>query len=66
MYWRIWIELYENDTKIGSGVWHQYYKYKGNAVRAARKNFDKERVNRNTGKIYIYNWTVSQTNPWQR
>lgn len=64
MYWRIWFELYDNDKKIGAGVWHYKYKFKGNAVRAAKKRFDKPRVNKNSGKVYKYRWTVSQTNPW--
>lgn len=63
MHWRIWFELYENGKKIGSGVWHQPYTYKQNAVRAARRIFGCERVNKNTGKVYTYNWVVSQTNP---
>ena len=63
MYWKIWFELYQNDKKIGSGVWHQHYKYKGNAVRAAKKRFGEERVNVHNGKVSRYNWIVSQTNP---
>lgn len=66
MYWRIWFELYDGEKKIGAGVWHQHYKYKGNAVRFARKRFDKPRVNKNNNKIYTYKWTVSQTNPWAK
>lgn len=66
MYWRIWFELYEDGKKIGSGLWHQHYKYKGNATRFARKHFDGERVNKNTGKVYTYKWTISQTNPWRK
>jgi hypothetical protein len=65
-YWRIWFELFEDGKKIGAGVWHQHYKYKGNAVRRAKKQFDKPRVNRNTAKIYTYKWVVSQTNPWHK
>jgi hypothetical protein len=64
MYWRIWFELYEGDKKIGAGVWHYKYKYKGNATRAAIKRFGEPRVNKNSGKTYKYKWTVSQTNPW--
>lgn len=66
MYWRIWFELYEGDKKIGAGVWHYKYKYKGNAVRAAMKRFGEPRVNKNSGKTYRYKWTVSQTNPWTK
>lgn len=65
MYWKIWFELYQDDKKVGSGVWHQYYKYKGNAVRAAKRQFGKERINKITGKVCRYNWIVSQTNPWR-
>lgn len=65
MYWKIWFELYQDGTKIGSGVWHQHYKYKGNAVRAAKKRFGEERVNVHNGKVSRYNWVVSQTNPWR-
>lgn len=65
MYWRIWFELYQDDKKVGSGVWHQNYKYKGNAVRAAKRQFGKERVNIHNGKVSRYNWIVSQTNPWR-
>ena len=63
MHWRIWFELYEDSKKIGSGVWRQPYTYKQNAVRAARRIFGYEHVNKNTGKVYTYNWIVSQTNP---
>lgn len=63
MYWKIWLELYQNDKKVGSGVWHRRYKYKGNAVRAAKKLFGEEHINERTGKVYRYNWVVSQTNP---
>ena len=66
MYWRIWFELYDNEKKIGAGVWHYKYKFKSNAVRAARKRFDKPRVNKNNNKVYRYKWTVSQTNPWAK
>lgn len=65
MYWRIWFELYKNGKKIGAGVWHQYYSYKGNAVRYAKKRFGTERVDRH-GDIYTYKWTVSTTNPWRK
>lgn len=58
MYWKIWLELYQDNTKVGSGVWHQNYKYKGNAIRAAKKRFGEERINKNTGKVVRYNWVV--------
>lgn len=66
MPWRIWFELYADGKKVGSGLWHYQYKYKSNAVRAAKKQFGKARVNKNSGKIYTYKWTVSQTNPWRK
>ena len=65
MYWRIWLVLYQDDRKIGYGVWHQHYKYKGNAVRAAKERFEGERVNKLNGKVCRYVWAVSQTNPWR-
>ncbi len=63
MRWRIWFDIYTGDRKIGSGVWHQSYTYKCNAVRAAKKRFGSGRTNKYTGKTYIYEWTVSKTNP---
>ena len=64
--WRIWFEMYEDGKKIGSGVWHYCYKYKGNAVRRAKQQFGEPRINKNTGKTYTYKWIVSQTNPWHK
>lgn len=58
MYWRIRLELYEGGMKIGTGIWHQWYKYKGNAVRFAKKRFNEPRVNKITGKVYTYKWTI--------
>jgi hypothetical protein len=58
MHWRIWFDLYKDNKKIGSGVWHQRYTYKCNAIRAAKKRFD----GRNS-KTYTYIWVVSKTNP---
>lgn len=66
MYWRIWFELYENDRKIGSGVWYYWYMYKGNATRRAKQMFGEPRHNKRTGKTYTYKWIVSQENPWRR
>ena len=65
MYWLIWFELFKNGKKIGAGVWHQRYKYKGNAARYARKRFDNARVDSH-GDVYTYKWTVSKTNPWRK
>lgn len=65
MPWRIWFELYDDDTKIGAGLWHTCYKHKGHAIRWAKYRFDTPRVNKHTGKVYTYKWTVSQTNPWR-
>ena len=64
MYWRIWFELYADGKKVGRGVWHQWYTYKSNATRRAKQLLGTERVNKHTGKVYTYNWIVSQTNPW--
>lgn len=62
--WRIWFQCYADGRHIGSGVWHYRYKYKGNAVRRAGKQFDKSRINKINGKVTTYKWAVSQTNPW--
>ena len=51
--WYIWVEMFNsNGEKIGAFV-SLGYKYKQNAVRAARKKY-----NRNG-----YKWTVAQDNP---
>ena len=63
MHWKIWFDLYEDDKKIGSGVWRQTYTRKHNAVRAAMRRFGYTRINKNTGKVYTYKWIVSQDNP---
>lgn len=63
MSWRIWFEVYKNGKKIGAGVWHKHYKYKGHAERWAKKRFGERGVNKNSGDIYTYKWVVSQTNP---
>lgn len=63
--WRIWFVVYKDGKKIGAGLWHQHYKYKGNAVRRAKKQFDHPRVNRYDGSTHTYEWVVSQTNPWR-
>lgn len=65
MPWRIWFETYKNGKKIGSGVWYQRYKYKGNAARWAKKRFGEPRINERSGEIYTHTWIVSQTNPWR-
>lgn len=65
MYYRIWFRLYKNNRVVGSGLWHQYYEYKGNATRAAKRYFNKRRVDERTGDVYTYDWKVSQTNPWR-
>ena len=64
MHWRIWLELYEGDKRIGRRVWQRRYIYKGNAIQMARTMFAEPRVNRYTGKTYTYKWTISTTNPW--
>jgi hypothetical protein len=58
--------MYEDGKRIGGGVWHQLYNYKGNAVRFAKKQFGTPRINKYTGKTYTYKWVVSQTNPWRK
>lgn len=63
MRWKIWFDLYNGNMKIGSGVWHQSYTRKHNAVRAAKRMFNRERINKYTGKVYTYKWIVSQGNP---
>lgn len=51
--WYIWVEVFNaNGEKTGTWV-SLGYKYKQNAVRAARKLYNKEG----------YKWTVDQDNP---
>ena len=64
--WRIWFECYADGKSIGKGVWHYRYKYKCNAVRRAKKQFDTRRINKINGKLTTYKWIVSETNPWIR
>lgn len=63
-YWRIWFKVFEDDKEIGSGVWHQAYKYKSNAVRRAKQMWSKDLYNPMTGTTISRKWIVSQTNPW--
>lgn len=63
-YWRIWFEVFEDDKKIGAGVWHQAYTYKKNAVRRARQMWSKDLYNPLTGTTISRKWVVSQTNPF--
>ena len=63
-YWRIWFRLYKNDEFIGAGVWNQYYKYKKNAVRRARKMWSQDIYEPTTNVVIRREWIVSQTNPW--
>lgn len=62
MDWKIWFEIFVNDRKVGAGVWHKSYKYKGNAIRFAKKRYD--RVIKDSNQTITYKWIVSQTNPW--
>lgn len=55
----IWIKHYDYGELVGASVSAKGYKYKGNAIRAARKNLDKPRRD---GCSYL--WIVSETNPW--
>jgi hypothetical protein len=64
-YWRIWFKTYKDDKFIGSGVWHQYYKYKKNAVRRARQMWSKDPHDSMTNTTIRREWIVSQTNPWR-
>jgi hypothetical protein len=51
--WHIWVEIFDpNREKIGAFV-SLGYKYKQNAVRAARNKYNKDG----------YKWTVAQDNP---
>lgn len=63
MMWKVWYETYVNGIKIGYDNLHHEYKYKGNAVRRARKQFNKE-VEGPCGHV-TYKWIVSQVNPWR-
>ena len=63
-YWRIWFEVFEDDKKVGSGVWHQVYKHKSSAVRRARQMWGKDFHNPMTGTTIRRKWIVSQTNPY--
>lgn len=63
MTYKVWYEIYLNGRKIGERVLSQEYKYKGNAVRRARKQFNKE-VEGPHGLI-TYRWIVSSVNPWR-
>ena len=56
---RIWTKVYRHGSLIGATVSAKSYKYKGNAIRAARKRLDKPRRDG-----YSYMWIVSETNPW--
>lgn len=64
-YWYIWFEVFEDNKKIGSGVWHQSYRYKANAVRRAKQMWSEDRVNPMTGTTIKYQWIVSRVNPWK-
>lgn len=63
-YWRIWFEVFEDDKKIGAGVYHQVYAYKGNAVRRAKEMWSNDIYNPMTGTTIKRKWIVSQTNPF--
>lgn len=63
MTYKVWYETYVDGIKIGSGVLRQEYKYKGNAVRRARSQFNRE-VEGPNGHV-TYKWIVSPVNPWE-
>ena len=53
--WKIWFKWFdENGKQIGASVYNYEFKYKGNAVRAAKRLFDEPDCE----------WIVSQENPW--
>lgn len=62
MTYKVWYETYINGVKAGEGVLRQEYKYKGNAVRRARSQFNRE-AEGPCGHI-TYKWIVSSVNPW--
>ena len=63
MTWKVWYETYINGGKTNTGVLKQEYKYKGNAVRRAREQFNRE-LEGPHGRV-TYKWIVSPVNPWQ-
>lgn len=55
MKWKIWFKTFNDaGTQTGAGVCIDSYTIKGNAVRAAKKQFD---------GLKGFEWVVSQTNP---
>jgi hypothetical protein len=62
--WRIWFEVFENDEKIGSGVWLRSYKHKSSAVRRAKQMWGEDLYNPMTNTTIRRKWIVSQTNPF--
>lgn len=55
MKWKIWFKTFNDaGAQTGSGVCINSYTRKGNAVRAAKKQFD---------GLKGFEWVVSQTNP---
>lgn len=64
-YWYIWFEVFEDGKKVGAGMYHQPYSYKGNAVRRAKQMWSKVFYNPMTGKTISRKWIVSQTNPYE-
>lgn len=63
MTWKVWYQVYVNGRKTSENVLRQEYKYKGNAVRRARKQFN-EAVEGPNGFV-TYKWVVSPVNPWR-
>lgn len=65
-YWKIWFETFKGTEKIGAGVWIQSYKHKSSAVRAAKRQFDRDYIDYRDGQVITHTWTVSQTNPFTK
>lgn len=52
----IWFHTLRNGEIVGGGVWNFWgYKYKSNAIRAAKKRFSEEDR---------FEWKVATENPW--
>lgn len=53
--WKIWFEVFDSaGAKVGAGVSCTDYAYKQNAVRAARRIYNRD----------CFKWIISKTNPF--